>query len=173
MGVHMNRTEYLAAVNEFMYQGEVLGEAVLGRWLQLESDPVRRYKWATLQQLETETKARLRPFMMRLGLGVVENDVSAQVAEFSKDFADKSWSELMELMVEVTDSYVSKFREIEAAAPDGEREVARSMIVHETALNDFAKRELNGDAENSLADVISLLQWPMARPAQNWRLSSS
>jgi hypothetical protein len=163
----MNRTEYLAAVNEFMYQGEVLGEAVLGRWLQLENDPVRRYKWATLQQLETETKARLRPFMMRLGLSVVENDVSDRVAEFSKGFADKSWSELMGLMVEVTDSYVTKFREIEAAAPDSEREVARSMVVHETALNEFAKRELTGDAENSLADVIGLLQWPMARPAQN------
>ena len=95
----MNRREYLAAVNELMYQGEVLGEAVLGRWLQLESDPVRRYKWATLQQLETETKARLRPFMMRLGLSVVENDVSAQVAKFSKGFLDKSWSELMGLMV--------------------------------------------------------------------------
>lgn len=163
----MNRTEYLAAVNEFMYQGEVLGEAVLGRWLQLENDPIRRYKWATLQQLETETKARLRPFMMRLGLSVVENDVSDQVAEFSKGFADKSWSELMGLMVEVTDSYAAKFREIETAAPEGEREVARSMVVHETALNEFAKRELNGDAENSLADVIGLLQWPIARPAQN------
>ena len=67
----------------------------------------------------------------------------------------------------MTDSYVIKFREIEAAAPDGEREVARSMVVHETALNDFARRELNGDAENSLVDVISLLHWPIARPAQN------
>lgn len=161
----MNRTEYLAAVSEFMYQGEVLGEAVLGRWLQLESDPVRRYKWATLQQLETETKARLRPFLMRLGLSVVQNDVSAQVEEYSKGFADKSWSELMQLTLEVTDTYLEKFREIEAAAPDGEREVARSMVVHEAALNDFAKRELTGDTENSLADVISQLQWPIERPA--------
>ncbi len=161
----MNRTEYLVAVSEFMYQGEVLGEAVLGRWLQLESDPVRRYKWATLQQLETETKARLRPFLMRLGLSVVQNDVSAQVEEYSAGFADKSWSELMQLTLEVTGTYLEKFREIEAAAPDGEREVARSMVVHETALNDFAKCELTGDAENSLAGVISQLQWPIARPA--------
>jgi hypothetical protein len=133
----MNRKEYLAAVNELMYQGE------------------------------TETKARLRPFMMRLGLSVVENDVSDQVAEFSKGFADKSWSELMQQLAEVTDFYATKFREIEAAAPDGEREVVRSMVVHEMALNDFAKRELTGDAENSLKDVISLLQWPIARSAQN------
>lgn len=160
----MNRTEYLAAVNEFLYQGEVLGEAVFGRWLQLEKDPVRRYKWANLQQLETETKARLRPFLMRLGLSVAQNDVSNQVEEYSKGYADKSWSEHMKLMVEVTDFYLEKFREIEAAAPDGEREIARSMVIHETALNEFAKRELAGDADDSLAGVIKQLQWPIARP---------
>jgi hypothetical protein len=153
----MNRTEYLAAVNEFLYQGEVLGEAVFERWVQ-------RYKWANLQQLETEPKARLRPFLMRLGLSVAQNDVSDQVEEYSKGFADKSWSELMKLMVEVTDFYLENFREIEAAAPDGEREIARSMVVHETALNEFAKRELAGDADNSLACVINQLQWPIARP---------
>jgi hypothetical protein len=67
----------------------------------------------------------------------------------------------------VTDAYITKFREIEAAAPDSEREVARSMVVHETALNDFAKRELTGDDDSSLADVISLLQWPIARPVED------
>lgn len=161
----MNRTEYLAAVNEFMYQGEVLGEAVLGRWLQLEKDPLRRYKWANLQQLETETKARLRPFMMQLGLTVVQNDVRAQVEEYSKGFADKSWSELMQLTAEVTSVYVEKFREIEAAAPEAERAMARMMVVHETALNEFAKRELAGDTEHSLDGVISQLHWPIARPS--------
>jgi len=161
----MNRTEYLSAVNEFMYQGEVLGEAVSGRWLELEKDPLRRYKWATLQQLETETKARLRPFLMQLGLSVVQNDVSAQVEEYSKGFADKSWSELMQLMAEVTGVYLEKFREIEAAAPQAERAMARTMVVHETSLNEFAKRELAGDTEHSLDAVISQLHWPIARPS--------
>jgi hypothetical protein len=163
----MNRTAHLAAVNEFMYQGEVLGEAVLGRWLELERDPVRRYKWATLQQLETETKARLRPFLMRLGLSIVQNDVSAQVDEFSKGFNEKSWVELMQLTLEVTGTYLEKFREIEAAAPDSDREVAHSMVVHEAALHDFAKRELSGDSKHSLASVISQLQWPIAPPVRN------
>jgi hypothetical protein len=161
----VNRTEYLSAVNEFMYQGEVLGEAVMGRWLQLENDPVRRHKWANLQQLETETKAKLRPFLMGLGLSIVQNDVSAQVEEFSKGFAEKSWAELMNLMSEVTGFYLDKFREIEAAAPVGERHIPRAMIVHETALSDFAKRELAGDANHSLGGVISQLQWPIVRPA--------
>ena len=54
----MNRAEYLSAVNEFFYQGEVLGEAFFGRCLELETDPARRYKWANLQQLETDLVAR-------------------------------------------------------------------------------------------------------------------
>ncbi len=160
----MNRTEYLAAVNEFMYQGEVLGEAVAGRCIQLEADPVRRYKWAVVQQLETETKARLRPFMVRLGLSVAQNDVTEQVAGFTRSYAERSWSEHMASMVEVTGTYIGKFREIEAAAPDSEREVAHSMVVHETALNNFAKRELAGDTVNSLADVMDLLHWPIEGP---------
>ena len=163
----MNRTKYLAAVHDLMYQGEVLGEALLGRWLELESDPVRRYKWATMQQLETETKARLRPFLMRLGLPIVQNDVSAQVEEYSKGFADKSWVELMELGADISGRYLQKFREIEAAAPDGDRQVVHSMVVHEAALCEFAKRELAGDANHSLDAVISQLQWPIAPPAQN------
>ena len=35
----MNRSEYLKAVNEFMYQGEVLGEALLDRYVAMEPEP--------------------------------------------------------------------------------------------------------------------------------------
>jgi hypothetical protein len=52
----MNRSEYLKAVNEFMYQGEVLGEALLACYVAIEQDAERRYKWGTVLQLETETK---------------------------------------------------------------------------------------------------------------------
>lgn len=161
----MNRNEYLSAVNEWWYQGEVLGEAVMDRVLQLEREPLRRWKWETLQQLETETKARLRPFLVRLGLSVVPEDVHGKVEEITKGFAEKSWSELMEMFIQATSSYLDKYREMEAAAPDGEREVAHSMVVHESAIFAFAKRELAGESENSLDDVIQQLQWPIPRPS--------
>ncbi|HLW24645.1 MAG TPA: hypothetical protein VKT22_09830, partial [Steroidobacteraceae bacterium] len=90
--------------------------------------------------------------------------VSAQVEEYSRGYTDKSWTELMRLMSEVTDVYLTKFRELENAAPEGERDMAHSMVVHEAALNEFAHRELAGDSGNSLAAVISLLQWPIAPP---------
>jgi hypothetical protein len=159
----MNRQEYLDAVTEFFYQGEVLGEAFFGRCVELENDSVRRYKWANLQQLETETKAKLRPYLMRLGLSIAQSDVSEQVAQFTDGFAAKPWQEHMQMIAEVTDFYLGKFREIAAAAPSEERDMAHAMIAHETALNNFAKRELAGD-ENALADVIGQLHWPIERP---------
>src|SRR6516165_6506659 len=118
---NMNRNEYLSAVNEFMYQGEVFGEAILASYLALEKDAERRYKWATLMQLETETKARLRPFLARLGLSVAQDDVSDKVAGFAKAYASKSWQQHMKEVGEITDFYIAKFREIDAAAPPEER----------------------------------------------------
>ena len=158
----MQRQDYLNAIGEHMYQGEVLGEAVFARFLALEKDPERRYKWGTLMQLETETKARLRPFLTRLGIPIEEADVAARVEEFSKDYNSKSWAEQMQTIAEVTSYYLERFREIEAAAPPTEREVAHSMIVHEQALHDFAKKELAGDAKHSLRDVIEQLKYPLA-----------
>jgi hypothetical protein len=56
----MDRAEYLKGINDFMYQGEVLGEVILDCYVHLEKDPERRYKWGTVLQLESETKTRLR-----------------------------------------------------------------------------------------------------------------
>ena len=162
----MERSEYLNAVNAFFYQGEVLGEAFFLYCVAQESDPERRYKWGSLLQLETETKARLRPLLARLGLSLVQDDVSAQVAEHTSGFCDKSWQQQMELIAAVTDFYLVKFRAIEAAAPEGEeRRMATAMVAHETAINNFAKLELAGDGRNSIAEVVAQLQWPLLPPA--------
>lgn len=160
----MNREEYLKAVNQFSYQGEVMGEAIFNCYLNLETDPIRKYKWGTLLQLESETKIRLRPFVSQLGLSIVEEEHGKEIAEFTKGFASKPWRQHMQEIVRVTDFYVGKFREIEAAAPESEREVAHSMVVHETSIKRFAELELAGDDRNSLNDVIAQLHYPLAAP---------
>jgi hypothetical protein len=45
----MDRAEYLKGINDFMYQGEVFGEAVADCYVHLEKDPERRYKWGTVR----------------------------------------------------------------------------------------------------------------------------
>jgi hypothetical protein len=161
----MERTEYLQGVNRFMYQGEVLGEAILACYVALEQDPVRRYKWGTILQLETETKARLRPFITRLGLSIAQDDTRQAVAGFAESFASKLWPDHMRELVGITGIYLDKFRAIAEAAPADEREVTHSMVVHEAAIKRFAELELAGDTANSLNDVIAQLQYPLARPA--------
>ena len=160
----MNRAEYLGAVNEFMYQGEVLGEAVFNLYLGLEENAERRYKLATLLQLESETKVRLRPFMTQLGLSIAQEDVRDRIAEFAQAYRSKSWRQHMEELAGIANFFLEKFREIEDAAPADEREVAHSMVVHESALNKFAQLELAGDSNNSLNDVIAQLQYPLPPP---------
>src|SRR5262249_9354373 len=149
----MNRAEYLKAVSEYFYQGEVLGEAFFAACVALESDAERRRKWATLLQLESETKARLRPFLVRLGLSGAPDDVSARIAELTQGFASKPWRQHMEDIVQITDFYLQKFRVIEAAAAADERDMARAMVAHETALHRFAEMELAGQSADSLRAV--------------------
>ncbi len=161
--MNMNRSEYLSAVNEFFYQGEVRGEALFASYVALEEDAGRRHKWATCLQLETETKARLRPFLARLGLSVIQEAIPERVAEFARTYASKSWRQHMEELVGITDRYLEKFRAIEAAALPDEWEVAHSMVVHELALKRFAELEIEGDAQNSLVDVVKQLQYPLTR----------
>lgn len=160
----MNRAEYLSAVNEFIYQGEVLGEAVFNLYLGLEENAERRYKLATLLQLESETKVRLRPFMTQLGLSIAQEDVRDRVAGFAQAYKSKSWRQHMEELAGITDFFLGKFREIEDGAPADEREVTHSMVVHEAAINKFAQLELAGDANNSLNDVIAELRYPLPPP---------
>ncbi len=159
----MTRQQYLASINEHFYQGEVLGEAVFAYHVKHERDPHKRQKWAALLQLETETKARLRPFLLSLGLNVAQDDVSGKIAEITADFETKPWSQHMKEIDEITTFFLDKFRAIEAAAPAGpERDMAQAMVRHEMAINNFAKRELAGDGKNSMSDVVAELRWPIS-----------
>ena len=86
------------SLNEFkiglveMYQGEVIGEVLLSRMLERFDSAEQLYKLGTMLQLETETKARLRPAVMQLGLGLVELDDSRDKGnEFYRTFEGMNW----------------------------------------------------------------------------------
>ncbi len=56
-----------------------------GSRVSVEQNAERLYKWGTLLQLETEAKARLRPFMAMLGLSVAQDDVREGGVLFCKE----------------------------------------------------------------------------------------
>ena len=105
----MNRDDYLNAVTEYFYGGEVMGEAFFAAYLAREADKVRRHKWGTLMQLETETKALLRPFIANLGLGIEEPaDVAARIAEYASAYHAKSWRQHMEEIADITSFFLEE-----------------------------------------------------------------
>jgi len=161
----MNRSEYLSSIEEHLYQGEVLGEAVFARFAARESDPMRRYKWESLLQLESETKVRLRPFLARLGLSISDADVKDRADGFAQNYSTTPWADQMKTLIEVTDFFLGKFREVAAFAPEGDRSITQSMIAHEQAIQDFAKLELAGNARSSIDAVVAQLKFPLTLPS--------
>ena len=71
----MSDTEYAACIKE-LYQSEVLGEAAFLALIKVAKNEREKYHFGTLLQLETETKARLRPFLCRHGLDLDESQES-------------------------------------------------------------------------------------------------
>ncbi len=149
-----------------LYQGEIIGEALFDRMLDFYDDPMKRYKVALMLQLETETKARLRPAMLELGVDLRELDESREAGlTMAASLADKPWADAMKILHEALVPFVERYTAIAASAPAQYRDLAQSMVRHETSLLRFAECESTGDSENSTADIIAQLQYPLPAPA--------
>jgi hypothetical protein len=157
---------HLAALQEF-YQGEILGEAMFDAMLRSVRDASERYKIALMLQLETETKARLRPFLAAQGLPLQEDpQMRPQGEEFARKWAHASWHEKMsELARSIDETWLPRYRALTSTLPASLRAVGESMVAHEQALLEMARRELAGNAESD-QPVRHLLAHALPRPAE-------
>lgn len=141
-----------------LYQGEVFGESLFDRMLPYFKEPDRHYKISTMLQLETETKARLRPAMMLLGLDLSEQQESRQMGlDMATGMKGLSWEETMVKMRDAVKPAIERYREIASCSPPEHRELAESMVVHEQSIYDFAELELSGDSERSIDAIVAQL----------------
>ena len=60
----MSSVDYPACIRE-LYESEIFGEAAALAWVEVARNDRDRHHLGTLLQLETETKARLRPFLLK------------------------------------------------------------------------------------------------------------
>ena len=146
-----------------LYRSEVFGEKIALALLPWARSELERYKLGTIAQLETETKARLRPFLARHGLPLEEEDVSGPVNGLLTVLTRAGWREFVQGMAADLPQFLARFEEIEAMGPAEDAELLHSMVVHERSLIRFTELELEG-SEDSLADVIALLKYPLPRP---------
>ncbi len=148
-----------------LYQGEILGEVLFEDMLQYFDEPHHKYKIASLLQLESETKARLRPLVLRLGIDPAELEESHHAGhQFAASLKGLNWAETMEKLRDGVQPYVDRYTEIVAISPPEHQAVAASMVSHERSLIRFAELELAGETERSLDDVNAQLHWPLPVP---------
>jgi hypothetical protein len=150
------------------YQSEVLGEAFFEAALQKFVKPDHRYKIGNLLQLETETKARLRPTILELGGSVEELDSSRETGhKLAESLTEGNWSEFVVTLNQAGEPLTNRQREVAEIAPAPFLELANSMRVHGESIQNFTALELAGNEANSLNEVIDQLKFPLKRPEKD------
>ena len=146
------------------YQGEVFGEAIFRELAEKAADPEIAYKWRVLEQLERETKERLKPLVADLGGDTAEDPASfAQGEEYAAKWAAQSWDEVMLDLQKELPQYVRFFEKLEADARPEDRAVLAAVTAHEKAIAAFADLEVAGRGEASAEPVLALLENPPTR----------
>ena len=156
----MNTDAYPACIRD-LYESEILGEAVFLALVAIARNPREKYQLGTLLQLETETKARLRPFLFRHGISLDETMDLAGVAVVIEGYQALSWPEFAAANVPVVQGFLSRFEAILELGPAEDKRTLQSMVDHEGSILRWARMESDGITEGSLDDVIAQLQYPL------------
>lgn len=152
--------DYVAYLHE-CFQGEVLGEALGAALAESASDPDHQRKWRAFEQLEPETKERIRLALEARGETVREDPQQfAEAEKWADRYGAIPWDEAMASLKPVIEKYVRYFEKREAQAPADGMDVARAITQHERALLEFTVREIGGQSETSLEPILRLLDQP-------------
>jgi hypothetical protein len=162
-GQNMTRLEYPTCINE-PYQSEVLGEQAFLALMAVARNEREKYHFGTFLQLESETKVRLRPFLQKYDLDLVENlDTGEQISGFVALYEESSWLDFLSALKPLIDQFLARFREIADAGPAQDQDILDSMITHEESFVHWIEKEVAG-VEGSLDAAISQLQHPLSAP---------
>lgn len=153
----MDKEKYSQGLIE-LYQGEILGEVLFNEMLSIYEEPDHQYKISVMLQLETETKARLRPAMVDMGLDLREQQESRKMGmDMAAAMKGKPWQETMQMILDAVKPVVEHYREIAASLPEKYSELGQSMVIHEQAIVDFAELELAGKQNISIDGITAQL----------------
>ena len=143
------------------FQGEVMGEALGVALAEAAQDPVHRQKWRFVEQLERETKGRIRAALEALGESVEDDpEKCAEGKSWGERFAKLPWSEAMDKLKPLLEKYVRYFEEHEKTAPPDGLALAQHLTRHERALLEFTVCEIEGQPDNSVEPIERLLDNP-------------
>ena len=110
----MAQVKYPECIRE-LYESEILGEALCLALLEVATNDRERYVHGTLLQLESETQARLRPFLYKYGISLSKDVHLGLVAELVASYRKGTWQDYCNGSIPVAKQFLSRFEEIAAA----------------------------------------------------------
>ena len=126
----MTERTYPACIRE-LYESEIFGEAVFDAIIDHARTPRERYHLATLLQLETETKARLRPFLLKHGISLNEAMDLSMLPGIIKAYNSMDWKSFMGANIPTVETFLASFEAIVGIGPSEDQQVLNSMVIHE------------------------------------------
>ena len=144
-----------------LIESEIFGEGVSLALLDVAKSERDRYHFATLLQLETETKARLRPLLYKHNVPLSEEVPTDQINEIVQGYLAISWEEFAAANIPVVMGFLEQFQQIAEAGPAEDKEILQSMLRHEKAILCWFEMESRGETEGSLDAIIGELQNPI------------
>ncbi len=156
----MSEDSYLDGVQAF-YDGEVMGERLMLALHAVARTPREAAHFATLLQLETETKARLRPLIAKLGLRLAETADLGGVPARVAGYVDRPWRDYAAASATHLRTVLRRYEAIAALGPAEDQPILEAVVRHEAALLRWAEMEAADPSEESLAAVTAMLVFPM------------
>ena len=123
--------------------------------------PRDRYHFGTLLQLESETKARLRPLLFKHGVSLAEVADLSLLELAIGAYRDMEWRDFVGLNVPVVEDFLAQFEAIVKVGDEADREILESMVRHEAAILRWATMERDGIVEVLSNAVIAELNYPL------------
>ncbi|HLZ83951.1 MAG TPA: hypothetical protein VKQ54_10330 [Caulobacteraceae bacterium] len=156
-------TDAYRAGLQTLYDGEVMGERLLLALYAGARSPREADHFAAILQLETETKARLRPLLLKHGMSPTEDtaDLGGIPARLA-NYASQPWRDYAAATAARLAGVLRGYEAIAALGPPEDQPILEAVVRHEAALLDWARAEAAGETDQSLAAILALLCFPPA-----------
>ena len=143
-----------------LYDGEVMGERLLLALHAAARTAREADHFAAVLQLETETKARLRPLLLKYGMNLAETADLGGIPARVAGYASQTWRDYAAATASRLARVLGDYEAIAALGPPEDRPILEAVVRHEAALLDWARAEAEGETDQSLAAIVALLCFP-------------
>jgi len=148
---------------QVLYDGEVMGERLLLELHAAARTPREATCFAAILQLETETKARLRPLLLKYGMSLAEAADLTGIPARLAGYASQGWRDYAAATAARLTPIVADYEAIAALGPRDDQPILDAVVAHEAALVAWAQAEAAGETDRSLTPITDLLCFPPDR----------